>query len=53
MRPVRAQLCKFESALDGTLRLYHFGLLNDALDVSDENARRIDRYNEDRKGLIR
>lgn len=33
-------MCKMESAIDGSLDLYHFALMNDQLDVSAENARR-------------
>jgi hypothetical protein len=44
MRPVRAGMCKLESALDGTLDLYHFGLMNDSLDVDVENQRRVNNW---------
>lgn len=41
MRPIEAGMCKMEGVIDGTLRLYHFGLMNDRLDVSAENQRRV------------
>lgn len=41
MRPVMEGLCKYESLIDGTLRLADVALLNDALNVRDENTRRI------------
>lgn len=42
MRPVLAGLCKYESLSDGTLGLYDFVLMNEALDVQQENYRRME-----------
>lgn len=41
MRPVLRNLCRYESLVDGTLRLIDFARMNDALDVMDENERRM------------
>ncbi len=41
MRPVVRGMCKLESLFDGTLDLEQIALANDALDVADENDRRI------------
>ena len=41
MRPIMRGLCKYESAIDGTLDLVDFARMNDALNVFDENARRL------------
>jgi hypothetical protein len=41
MRPVLRGLCKLESLFDGTLDLEHLAMANDAIDVADENERRI------------
>jgi hypothetical protein len=41
MRPITRGLCKFESAINGTLSLEHFALMNEALDVQDENEARL------------
>lgn len=40
-RPVLAGCCRVESLLDGTLSLADIADLNDALDVRDENERRV------------
>jgi hypothetical protein len=40
-RPVLRGLCKYESLLDGTLRLVDIAKLNEALDVEFENQRRM------------
>lgn len=40
MRPVVRGMCKYESLIDGTLRLFDVALLNDALTVQDENETR-------------
>lgn len=40
LTPVRLGMCRLESAFDGTLDLYHFGLMNDAIAVASENDRR-------------
>ena len=42
MRPVLRGLCKFESYKDGTLDMADVLLMNDALDVQDENQRRLE-----------
>ena len=41
LRPVLAGACRYESLTDGTLGLEDVALLNDALDVRDENERRL------------
>ncbi len=45
-----AQLCKYESLLDGTLGLYDIALMNDALQVKADNQaeahRRLERKND-------
>ncbi len=46
LRPVLRGMCKFESLIDGTLTLEHVALMNDALDVADENERRIQEASE-------
>jgi hypothetical protein len=40
MRPILAGMCKYESAIDGTLTLNDFADMNDALDVRAENEHR-------------
>lgn len=37
-------MCRYESALDGTLDLRDFGVMNDYLDVEAENKQRVHRY---------
>jgi hypothetical protein len=46
MRPVLRGLCKLESLFDGTLDLEQIALANDALDVMDENDRRVAEANK-------
>lgn len=41
MRPVLRGLCRYESLLDGNLDLYDIARMNEALDVQDENERRL------------
>lgn len=41
MRPVLEGLCQYESLLDGSIRLYDVARMNEALDVRDENQRRM------------
>lgn len=41
MNPVLRGVYRMESLLDGTLDLEHVYLANDALDVQDENERRL------------
>lgn len=41
MRPVVNGLCKYESLLDGTLKLVDIARMNEALDVRDENQMRM------------
>ena len=41
MRPVVEQMCKYESLKDGTLDLEDLMRMNDALNVRDENNRRL------------
>jgi len=38
MRPVLRGLCRYESLTDCTLDLCDIALMNDAIDVTDENA---------------
>jgi hypothetical protein len=35
------QLCRYESLIDGTLDLADIAILNEALDVREENSRRM------------
>lgn len=46
MRPVLRGMCKFESLLDGTLDLNAIADLNEAIDVEEENTRRVRRAQE-------
>lgn len=41
MRPVLRGCCSYESLIDGKLSLLDLARLNDAIDVADENARRL------------
>lgn len=41
MRPIIRGLCRYESAVDGTLLMVDFARMNDALDVQDENEARL------------
>lgn len=41
LRPVLRGLCKYESLLSGELTLFDFAKMNEALDVENENERRI------------
>lgn len=41
MRPVLAGVVRFESLFDGSLDLEHLAMANDALDVKEENERRL------------
>ncbi len=41
MRPVLRGCCSYESLIDGKLNLLDLARLNDAIDVADENARRL------------
>jgi hypothetical protein len=41
MRPVLRGLCRYESLIDGTLDLFDVARMNEAIDVNDENERRI------------
>ena len=41
MRPVLRGCCAYESLIDGKLSLLDIARLNDAIDVADENARRL------------
>lgn len=50
MRPVDRGYCRFESAKDGTLSLYDFAIMNDAIDVRDENERRWHNWMKERGG---
>lgn len=44
LRPVMRGLIQYESLIDGTLDLYDISVLNDAIDVQDENDRRVQRF---------
>lgn len=48
MRPIEAGMCKMSDALDGTLDLLHFCWMNDQLDVSNENSRRVNKWLADK-----
>jgi hypothetical protein len=41
LRPVVSGMCKYESLKDGTLDLLDIARMNDALNVQQENERRI------------
>lgn len=41
MRPVSRGYCSYESLIDGKLSLFDIARMNDAIDASDENARRV------------
>lgn len=41
MRPVLRGLCRYESLVDGHLDLFDIARMNEALDVTDENERRL------------
>lgn len=41
MRPVLRGMCRYESLINGNLRLVDLARMNDALDVFDENERRL------------
>lgn len=41
LRPVLEGCCKYESLIDGTLNLVDIARMNAALDVRDENQRRL------------
>lgn len=42
MRPVLENCCRYESLLDGTVRLIDIARMNDALDVRAENRWRVE-----------
>lgn len=39
MRPILRGMCRYESLINGELKLSDFALMNDALDVQEENER--------------
>lgn len=45
MRPVMRGLCRYESLKDGSLDLVDIARMVDAINVNDENSRRIQEYN--------
>ncbi|QIP93142.1 DUF6889 family protein [Serratia fonticola] len=47
MRPVHANMCKFESLKDGTLTLADIALMNESLDVEAENRYLLKKWQED------
>lgn len=50
MRPVLKGMCRFESLKDGTLSLADVALMNDALDVQNENERRLLKAQKNEQG---
>ena len=46
LRPVMRGLCKYESLIDGTLDIYDVAVMNDAIDMEEENTRRIREANK-------
>jgi len=42
LRPVMRGLCRYESLIDGSMCLADVALLNEAIDIEQENARRIE-----------
>lgn len=40
LRPWLAGRCEYRELIDGTLSIEHIAMMNDALDVEAENARR-------------
>lgn len=50
MRPVERGMCKYESLKDGSLDLCDIAIMNEALDVDDENRRRVAEWVNDRNG---
>lgn len=49
-RPILRGMCRAESLRDGSLNLYDFVLMNEALDVQDENEWRLGEYERERHG---
>ncbi len=49
MRPVIRGLCHYESLKNGALDLADMALMNDALDATDENDRRVAEANQPRR----
>lgn len=45
MRPVLAGMCHYESLISGKIHIEDIARMNDALDVKDENERRIHEAN--------
>ena len=41
MRPVLRGCCQYESLIEGRITLLDLARMNDAIDVADENARRL------------
>jgi hypothetical protein len=41
LRPVGAQMCRYESLLDGSIDLFDIARMNDWLDVENENRARV------------
>lgn len=46
LRPVLRGLCKYESLLQGVVRLIDISKMNEALDVESENKRRMNGENQ-------
>ena len=47
MRPVLAGMCKMESLRDGSISIWDVAEMNDALDVQNENDRRMAQWRKD------
>jgi len=46
MRPVLRGMCKYTDLRDGSISLYDVALMTEALDVEEENRRRINDSNK-------
>lgn len=46
LRPVLRGMCKYESLLDGSLKLHDIARMNEAIDVDEENRIRIAEWQE-------
>jgi hypothetical protein len=52
MRPVLEHMIKYESLGDGSLNICDIAILNDAIDVRDENTRRVRAAQEANHGRV-
>lgn len=48
MKPVLRGMMKYESLLDGSIGILDLALLHDAMDVQDENNRRLQEHLKDK-----